>query len=70
MYLRDTISYGLCYQGRSRLDNVLEIHGFVDADWVGDLDHIRSTCGYVFNLFRGEIGWMSKRHSVVALSTT
>jgi hypothetical protein len=27
-YLRGTTSYGLCYQGRPRLDRVLDIHGF------------------------------------------
>ena len=37
-YLRGTSDYGLCYQGRQGLDRVLDIHGFVDADWVGDLD--------------------------------
>jgi hypothetical protein len=52
-YLCGTYSYGLCYQGRPGLDKVLYIHEFVDADWVGDLDHIRSTSGYVFNLLRG-----------------
>jgi hypothetical protein len=36
----------------------------------GDMDRIRSTSGYVFNLFGGEISWMSKRQAVVALSTT
>eukprot|EP00253_Pinus_taeda_P023287 PITA_23287 len=30
----------------------------------------RSTGGYVFNLFGGVVSWMSKRQSVVALSTT
>jgi hypothetical protein len=69
-YLRGTTSYGLCYQGRPRLDRVVDIHGFVDADWAGDLDHRRSTSGYVFNLFGGAISWMSKRQAVVALSTT
>jgi hypothetical protein len=49
---------------------VLDINGFVDVDWVGDLDHIISTSGYVFNLFGGEIGWMRKRQFVVELSTT
>ena len=49
---------------------MLDIHGFVDADWVGDLDQRRSTSGYVFSLFRGAVSWMSKRQSVVALSTT
>jgi hypothetical protein len=31
-YLCGTTNYGLCYQGRPRLDKVVEIHGFVDAD--------------------------------------
>jgi hypothetical protein len=34
------------------------------------LDHRRSTSGYVFNLFGGEIRWMRKIQAVVALSTT
>ena len=46
-YLRGSASYGLCYQGRLGLDSVVDIHGFVDADWVGDLDRRRSTSGYV-----------------------
>jgi len=69
-YLRGTSDYGLCYQGRLGLDRVLDIHGFVDADWVGDLDQRRSTSGYVFNLFGDVFSWMSKKQSVVALSTT
>jgi hypothetical protein len=68
-YLRGTASYGLCYEGRPGLDRVVDIHGFVDADWAGDLDRRRSTRGYVFNLFGGEISWMSKRQAIVALST-
>jgi hypothetical protein len=31
-YLHGTTSYGLCYQGRPRLDRVVDIHGFVDTD--------------------------------------
>eukprot|EP00253_Pinus_taeda_P030627 PITA_30627 len=69
-YLRGTSDYGLCYQGRPVLDKDLDIRGFVDVDWVGDLDRIRSTSGYVFNLFGGAVSWMSKRRSIVALSTT
>ena len=46
------------------------IHGFVDADWARDLNRRRSTNGYVFNMFGGAISWISKRHVVVALSTT
>eukprot|EP00253_Pinus_taeda_P013038 PITA_13038 len=68
-YLCGTSDYGLCYQGRPGLDRVLDIRGFVDADWAGDLDHRRSISGYVFNLFRGAVSWMSKKQYVVALST-
>jgi hypothetical protein len=60
MYLSGTSSYGLCYQGRPGLYIVLDIHGFLDVDWVGDMDHRRTTSGYVFNLF-GAISWMRKR---------
>jgi len=69
-YLCGTSDYGLSYRGRSRLDKMLDIRGFTDADWAGDLDQRRSTSGYVFNLFGGAISWMRKKQSVVALSTT
>eukprot|EP00253_Pinus_taeda_P022624 PITA_22624 len=69
-YLHGTSDYGLCYQGRLGLDRVLDIRGFVDADWAGDLDQRRSKSGYVFNLFGGVVSWISKKQSVVALSTT
>jgi hypothetical protein len=42
--------------------------GYVDVDWDGDMDHIRSTSGYVFNLFGGAIGWMRKRQVVVTIN--
>jgi hypothetical protein len=60
----------LCYEGRLGLDRVVDIHGFVDADWAGDLDRRISTSGYVFNMFGGAISWMSKIQVVVALLTT
>ena len=69
-YLHGTSDYGLCYQGILGLERMLDIHGFVDADWARDLDQRRSTSGYVFSLFGGAVSWMSKRQSVVALSTT
>eukprot|EP00253_Pinus_taeda_P021796 PITA_21796 len=68
-YLHGTSDYGLCYQGRPGLDRVLDIRGFVDADWAGELDQRRYTSGYVFNLFGGAVSWMSKKQSIVALST-
>eukprot|EP00253_Pinus_taeda_P014688 PITA_14688 len=68
-YLCGTSDYGLCYQGRLGLDRVLDICGFVDADWARDLDKRRYKSGYVFNLFGGVVNWMSKKQSIVALLT-
>lgn len=54
-YLCGTTDYAICYQGRPGPPRMLDIQGFVDVDWVGDLDRRRSTGGYVFKLFGGAI---------------
>ena len=48
----------------------LELDGFCDADYAGDIDSRRSTSGYIFTLGGGAISWRSKLHDTVALSTT
>ena len=67
--MRGTSDYGLCYQGRLGFERMSDIRGFVDADWVGDLDQRRSTSGHVFSLFEAAISWMRNKQFVVALST-
>ena len=69
-YLRGTTDHAICYQGRAEPEGVLDVHGFIDADWVRYLDHRISTSGYVFSLFGGAISWMSKKQDIVALPTT
>ena len=60
-YLRGTSDYSICYHGNSSgTPHSVCIHGFVDSDWAGDIDHKRSTSGYVFTMFGGAINWMSK----------
>jgi hypothetical protein len=62
--------YVICYQGKLGGDSgKLSVHGFVNVDWVGDLDRRRSTNKYVFKMFGGAISWMSNRKVVIALST-
>ena len=63
-YLSGTADYGLCYRGKD-----LQLQGYTDADWGGDLDERRSTSGYVFLLAHGAISWSSKKQSCIALST-
>lgn len=48
---------------------MLEVHGFVNVDKVRDMDCKKIASGYVFNLFGGEISWMSDRKSIVKIST-
>ena len=63
-----TTYFEILYQGRPRLDRVIDVHGFVDAHRVGYIYCRISTSGYVFNLFGRTISWMRKIHDVVALS--
>ena len=64
MYLRSTPNIGLKFYG-----NDLNLFGFSDADWAGDLDSRRSTTGYVVYAAGGPIAWQSKLQTTVAVST-
>ena len=66
-YLCGTTYFSIYYHGNSE---DVGVHGFVDSDWVGEIDGRRSTNGYVFRLFGGALSWMSKKPSMVSLSST
>jgi hypothetical protein len=51
-YLQGTKDYALCYQDHG--NDIFYLHGFVDVDWVGDVDKRKSTSAYVFTLFGGK----------------
>jgi hypothetical protein len=59
-YFSSTKDYDIFYQGKPRVDNKVDVHGFFDLDWDGYLNRRRSTSGYVLNMFDGAISWMSK----------
>ena len=48
----------------------LQLIGFSDADWAGDIDTRHSTSGYVFQIGNSTISWCSKKQITVAKSTT
>uniref|UniRef100_A0A803QIL4 Reverse transcriptase Ty1/copia-type domain-containing protein n=1 Tax=Cannabis sativa TaxID=3483 RepID=A0A803QIL4_CANSA len=52
------------------LTEIVNIAGFVDSDYAGDLDTRRSQSGYVFHSSGCSICWKSNLQSIVALSTT
>src|SRR5258705_12957987 len=63
-YISWTKDLGLLHQS-----DPLALRGYCDSDWGGDIEHRRSTTGYIF-LFRGApISWNSKLQRTVALSS-
>ncbi len=44
--------------------------GYSDSDWAGDPDDRHSTTGNVFLMAGGAVSWLSKKQSIVALSTS
>ena len=49
--------------------DILEIEGYSDADFAGDIDDRKSTFGYVFTLAGGAISWKNSKQGVTASST-
>ncbi|GAU11414.1 hypothetical protein TSUD_344050 [Trifolium subterraneum] len=66
-YVKGTTGFGILYK---RSSENLQLKGWTDSDYAGDLDDRRSTSGYVFKLGNGAISWSSKKQPIVTLSTT
>ena len=64
-YLKGTIDFSLTFSGTK-----LDLIGFCDSDWGGELDERRLTSGYVFTLGGGPIAWSSELQKLTALSST
>jgi ATP-binding cassette subfamily B (MDR/TAP) protein 1 len=64
-YIKGTSDAVLYYGGLE-----FTVKGYVDSDFAGDLEKRKSITGYVFIIAGGAVSWVSKLHTVVALSTT
>ena len=64
-YAKGTTGLMLTY----RRSDSLEIKGYSDADYAGDVDDRKSTSGYVFTLAGGAISWKSFKQTIMASST-
>ena len=53
----DVLRYGGSYSN-------LQVVGYCDADYAGDIDSRKSTTGYVFLLNGGAISWNSKKQPI------
>ena len=55
----------LCYDGTD-----VHLHGYVNSDFVGDVDSRKSTTYYVFTLESGTMSWVSRLQKIVTLFIT
>ena len=69
-YLRHTQYHGLVFQDIRGSNKEVEILGYSDSDWAGNIDTRRSTTGYVFVLGGVAISWKSRRQATVARAST
>ena len=65
-YIQGTHTYGICYAAGTRLQLV----GYIDSYYVGDLDSHKSTSRYMFHLSFGLICWQSGKQNTISLSST
>ena len=53
----------------SNHNNILEVCGFTDVDWTGNITDRRSTSGYFTFVGGNLVTWKSKKQKVVAQSS-
>ncbi|MCO5604023.1 hypothetical protein L7F22_058180 [Adiantum nelumboides] len=64
-YLKATKDMRICYGSRE-----LDVKGYTDSNYAGDLDNKGSMSGYVFILADGAVSWRSRLQTCVTQSTT
>jgi len=47
----------------------LELQGYVDTDFAGEVDHQRGTASYIFTVGTTTVSWISWIQKIVVLST-
>ncbi|OWY93127.1 Copia type Polyprotein [Phytophthora megakarya] len=68
-YLAGTLDYSITYTKQKGKKDAVVLEGFSDSDWANDPEQRKSSTGFVFTLAGGTVAWMSRRQSIVALST-
>ncbi|GMF42036.1 unnamed protein product [Phytophthora fragariaefolia] len=68
-YLAGTLDNGITHRKLMEVPDTVVLDSFCDSDWTNDPESRKSSTGFVFVIGRGAVSWMSRLHSVVALST-
>ncbi len=64
-YIKHTLMCGIFYETNSQL----QVHGYRDANWAGNVSIRKSTSGFMFSFGNGVVNWSSKKQPTVALSS-
>ena len=64
-YIQGILNLGLFYSQ----SNNFQFAGYSNNDWGGDLDDRKNIFGFVFFIGNTVFSWMSKKQSIVTLST-
>ncbi len=64
-YIKHTLHCGIFYEAKSQL----QVHGYTNADWAGNVLDRRSTNGFLFSFGSGVVSWSNKKQPIVALSS-
>ncbi len=64
-YIKHTLQCGIFYEAKSQL----QVHGYTNADWVGNVSERKSTSGFMFSFGSGVVSWNNKKQPIVALSS-
>ena len=65
-YLKGTVDYGIKY----KVNQKINLEGYVDSDWEGSAIDKKSTLGCCFSMRSGMISWFSRKESCMALRTS
>jgi hypothetical protein len=65
-YIKHTLQCGIFYEAKTQL----QVHGYTNVDWVGNVSNKRLIGGFMFSFGSGVVSWSSKKQPTVALSST
>lgn len=65
-HLKGTIDFGLKYTNSFDV----ELTGYSDSDYTGNLNDRKSTVGYPYSIESGIVSWSSKKHPTVSFPST
>ncbi len=56
-YIKHTLQCGIFYEAK----NQLQVHGYTNVDWAGNVSNRRSISGFMFSFGSGAISWSNKK---------